>query len=61
MRNKTIRNKAGVFSLSFLCSAMFVTAAFAADSAGEPDRSSGKPNPQNNVYFGEQHLHMKGL
>jgi hypothetical protein len=28
-----------------------------ADSAGEPGRSSGKSNPLNNVYFGEQHLH----
>jgi hypothetical protein len=28
-----------------------------ADSAGEPGRSSGKPNPLKNVYFGEQHLH----
>ena len=30
---------------------------WAADSAGEPGRSSGKPNPLKNVYFGEQHLH----
>jgi hypothetical protein len=30
-----------------------------ADSAGEPGRSSGKPNPLNNVYFGEQHLHTQ--
>ena len=30
----------------------------AAESVGEPrTRSSGKPNPLNNVYFGEQHLH----
>lgn len=29
----------------------------AADSAGEPGRSSGKANPLKNVYFGEQHLH----
>ena len=28
-----------------------------ADSLGEPGRSSGKANPLNNVYFGEQHLH----
>jgi hypothetical protein len=27
---------------------------FAADSAGEPGRSSGKANPLKNVYFGEQ-------
>ena len=30
---------------------------FAADPIGEPGRSSGKKNPLNNVYFGEQHLH----
>ena len=32
---------------------------WAADSAGEPGRSSGKPNPMKNVYFGEQHLHTQ--
>ncbi len=31
----------------------------AADSMGEPGRSSGKANPLNNVYFGEQHLHTQ--
>jgi hypothetical protein len=31
----------------------------AADSAGEPGRSSGKANPLKNVYFGEQHLHSQ--
>jgi len=51
--------KTGLFSLSLLCSAIFVTGAMAADSAGEPGRSSGKPNPLNNVYFGEQHLHTQ--
>ena len=30
-----------------------------ADSRGEPGRDSGKPNPLNNVYFGEQHLHTQ--
>ena len=30
---------------------------WAADSAGEPGRSSGKANPLKNVYFGEQHIH----
>ncbi len=30
-----------------------------ADSVGEPGRNSGKPNPLNNVYFGEQHLHTQ--
>ena len=28
-----------------------------AASVGEPGRAAGKPNPLNNVYFGEQHLH----
>jgi hypothetical protein len=28
-----------------------------AESPGEPGRASGKKNPLNNVYFGEQHLH----
>jgi hypothetical protein len=57
MRNKTMRNKTGVLTLSVLCSALFASGAFAADPAGEPGRSSGKKNPLNNVYFGEQHLH----
>jgi hypothetical protein len=30
---------------------------FAADSAGEPGRGNKGPNPLNNVYFGEEHLH----
>jgi len=51
--------KTEMLSLSMLCSAMLATSAFAADSAGEPGRSSGKPNPLNNVYFGEQHLHTQ--
>ena len=34
-----------------------LSASAAADSIGEPGRSSGKPNPLNNVYFGEEHLH----
>jgi len=28
-----------------------------AQSVGEPGRTSGKPNPLKNVYFGEQHIH----
>jgi hypothetical protein len=31
----------------------------AADSIGEPGRSSGKPNPLKNLYFGEQHMHTQ--
>ena len=45
------------FIVSYL--SVFATAAIADDSAGEPDRNSGKPNPLNNVYFGEQHLHTQ--
>ena len=51
-----MRNKTRLFTLSLLCSALFATGAWA-DSVGEPGRSSGKKNPLNNVYFGEQHLH----
>ena len=32
---------------------------WAADSAGEPGRSSGKANPLKNVYFGEEHMHTR--
>ena len=54
-----MRNKRGAVALSVLASALFAAGTFAADSAGEPGRSSGKPNPLNNVYFGEQHLHTQ--
>jgi hypothetical protein len=30
-----------------------------AQTVGEPGRTTGKPNPLKNVYFGEQHLHTK--
>ncbi len=30
-----------------------------AQSAGEPGRGSGGPNPLKNVYFGEQHMHTR--
>ena len=40
---------------SLFCS----VSAWAADSQGEPGRSSGKANPLKNVYFGEQHLHTQ--
>jgi len=46
-----------LISVALLGSALLAGNALAADSAGEPGRSSGKPNPLNNVYFGEQHLH----
>jgi len=44
--------------LSLLASVLLVSSAMA-DSIGEPGRSSGKKNPLNNVYFGEQHLHTQ--
>ena len=59
MRTKTMRTKTIVTTLSLLFSALFAAGAIAADSAGEPGRSSGKKNPLNNVYFGEQHLHTQ--
>jgi hypothetical protein len=33
---------------------LIVSGAWAQDSAGKSDRSSGNKNPLNNVYFGEQ-------
>ena len=46
-------------SVTLLSSMLFATAGWAADSQGEPGRSSGKANPLKNVYFGEQHLHTQ--
>jgi hypothetical protein len=61
MRRKTLNRKTriavGSIALFLLSSLLIVSGAFAKDSAGEPDRSSGKKNPLKNVYFGEQHLH----
>ena len=51
MRTRAKRTVIGAFTLSALCSVVFVSGAFADDS--------GKPNPLNNVYFGEQHLHTQ--
>jgi hypothetical protein len=42
-----------------MATALIGANALAADSAGEPGRSSGKPNPLKNVYFGEQHMHTQ--
>jgi hypothetical protein len=39
------------------CSVALAPAAFATDPVGQPVGEAGKPNPLNNVYFGEQHLH----
>jgi hypothetical protein len=57
MRTHTMRIKTGAATVSVLCSVLLASGAFAADSAGEPGRESGKKNPLNNVYFGEEHLH----
>jgi hypothetical protein len=46
-------------TLLVACLAFSASGSFAADAPGEPGRSSGKPNPLNNVYFGEQHLHTQ--
>ena len=54
-----MKKKTTLLGLTLLCSALLVTGAWAADSAGEPGRSSGKPNPLKNVYFGEQHMHTR--
>ena len=54
---KTMKTWTKFLTLSLMCSALLAAGAIAADSAGEPGRSSGKANPLNNVYFGEQHLH----
>ena len=43
----------GLVLLALLVFPSFVMA----QSVGEPGRGSNQPNPLNNVYFGEQHLH----
>ena len=43
--------------LTALVVALLASQSAWADSAGEPGRDTGKANPLNNVYFGEQHLH----
>lgn len=54
-----MKNKTSTKTLSILISALLTSGVFAADSAGEPDRGSGQPNPLKNVYFGEQHMHTQ--
>ncbi len=58
-----MRNKIGAAVRSsmflLLCLALLATGALAQDTAGEPGRHAKKPNPLNNVYFGEQHLHTQ--
>jgi hypothetical protein len=58
MRRKTI-TAAGSIALFLLFAMLFVSSTWAQDSMGEPGRTSGKPNPLKNVYFGEQHLHTR--
>jgi hypothetical protein len=55
MRSK-VTTAAGSLACFVLGAMLFLSGAWAADSAGEPGRGSGKPNPLNNLYFGEQHL-----
>jgi uncharacterized protein DUF3604 len=58
MRSKTMRSKVSVFTLSVLCSALLSSNSFAEKTAGGHDSNVvSKPNPLNNLYFGEQHLH----
>ena len=54
-----MKTKICILSISLLFSALLVTDGWAADSVGEPGRSTSKKNPLNNVYFGEQHLHTQ--
>jgi hypothetical protein len=58
MKRKAIIAAASI-AVFLLSPILFVSGAWAQDSAGEPGRSSGKKNPLNNVYFGEQHLHTQ--
>ena len=47
----------GLITVIFSFAGLFGAAAIAAESIGEPGRGSSEPNPLNNVYFGEEHLH----
>ena len=58
MKRKTILS-IGSIAVFLLCSLLVVSGVWAKDPVGEPGRSSGKKNPLNNVYFGEQHLHTQ--
>ena len=58
MKRKTNRSTLSM-TLYLVISMLFAAGAYAADTVGEPGRSSGKKNPLNNVYFGEQHLHTQ--
>jgi hypothetical protein len=51
--------RSSVLITAALCSALCANGSWAADSSGEPGRSTGKANPLKNVYFGEQHMHTR--
>ncbi len=60
VNKSSYKNKLGLgMSVIILCLALFTIGASAQDNqnVGEPGRASDKPNPLNNVYFGEQHIH----
>ena len=59
MNNKVGKIVSNGLGLPIIVAAISCSGIVWADSAGEPGRSSGKPNPLNNVYFGEQHLHTQ--
>jgi len=53
-----MRKKTSVLALSLFWSALIASGAFAETTAGGHDSGvASKPNPLNNLYFGEQHLH----
>ena len=57
MRSRSMRNMSGALVFTTLSSTLLAAVALAADSTGEPGRSSDTANPLKNVYFGEQHMH----
>ena len=58
MQTRFFSSRRTLILLSVMCAAILgASPVVAKDTAGEPGRSSGKPNPLKNVYFGEQHIH----
>ena len=47
------------FAILITCLLLLAPAAWTQDTTGEPGSGSSQPNPLNNVYFGEQHLHTQ--
>ena len=47
------------FTILITCFLLLAPAAWTQDTTGEPGSGSSQPNPLNNVYFGEQHLHTQ--